>query len=372
MNKYQWTTWLIKKLYNIQPTTANIVSKQYFLHSLLHRVDLLGFYESLALLLNASLTIDEAFTLLLAKQSHPQFKYALKQIQSHIRQGHALSSACAKTSDYFDPLFCRLVACGEEVGQLPTLLNRYAARKRILDCHRKKLLQKLTYPAILIVLSGLLFFIFIYSILPIFETLYRTLEVSPSKTCNLLFVVSHLLHLPWLIPGLMCGLVCVLIGGIYWLHLQKNKSSTLQRMTLMRHWALAYCLDTLSLLYEAGLPIAKSLEMLAITFAPSIIHDRLQTMANAIMAGDSFSQACDSLDDLLPEEQRLLLTIGENTGQLEKILHLVAVQLFNQVFERIERLTTWIEPLIIIWIGGCLCFFIFILYEPVFQLGLSF
>jgi type IV pilus assembly protein PilC len=348
----------------------------------LHRIPaktLAVFTRQWSALMSAGIPLVQAFQLLGqsavgSRQTKQTLGQILQQLQQDISAGSALYIAFQKHPRTFNSLYCSLLQAGESAGILDMLLIRLA---NTLEAHgqlKAKVHNALIYPAcILLVACGVLTVILIW-VVPLFESVFQSMGAAlPQPTQQLIFISRWASK--WGLPCLAL-FTCAAIGlhraHRRWLIVKLNWESATCALPLIgpllqnsrtAKWAL-----TLSALLEAGIPISEALQPAADASGSAQLQDHTVKLSQRIQEGSGLSVAM-SKSKLFPSVLVQMCAIGEETGSLAAMLEKAAQLMMTDLNQQIAQLTTLLEPLLMVFLGGVIGGMMVALYLPIFNLG---
>ncbi len=333
--------------------------------------DLAIFCRQFATMINAGVSLVRCLDVLEQQSSNPTLKEIIRDIQKEVEGGATLSRAMAKFPRVFSELASGLVRAGEVGGVLDETLERLAGfMENDLEL-RQKIKSAMTYPVIVLATAiGIVTFLVMF-ILPKFLQLFFDLgmgaEDFPGPT-RFLMNVSNFAISKWYI---MIGIIVGLWVGIGRLKQTKTGKRYFDMIMLklpvfgpLNHKvAVARFARTLSTLLSSGVPILQALETVAGTVANDIIADAILLARASIREGDTIA---DPLAEsrMFPPMVVQMITIGEETGQLDNMLEKVADFYEREVDAAVEALTASLEPVMIVLLGVIVGFIVVAMFMP--------
>jgi type IV pilus assembly protein PilC len=347
--------------------------RQLFAASQVKPADFALFNQELLALIRAGLTIPDALALAAARPGAPLLEAGLQKVLADVRAGLALSVACSRQPEIFEPLYVTSVKTGEAAGNLAGVLSQYQAYLRQRLDLRAKMTQAAAYPLFLLVtLFVVLGILFIY-VLPRFVALYQDFDAQlPWATRVLTAVVDGL---PMYAPA---AFVLLLIGGVAMRAWIKTPSGQLrwhqirERLPLLGEFErgvnAAQLARTLATLLSTGTPLTEALRTTAGSLPSRALRQRLEQAIQNVMQGFSFAEAARKAA-VLPPAAVKMIEVGEATGRLDSMLSEIALLHEEQVAARLQRLMLLIEPILMLLIGALVGGIIVVMYLPIFHLA---
>lgn len=333
--------------------------------------DLAIFCRQFATMINAGVSLVRCLDVLEQQTSNVGLKEIIRDIQAEVEGGATLSKAMTKYPRVFSELATGLVRAGEVGGVLDETLERLAMfLEKDLEL-RQKIKSAMTYPVLVMVVAiGIVSFLVMF-ILPKFMQLFLDLGMEESDfpaPTRLMMAVSHFALQKWYIMvGIVVGL-WIAIGRIKRTKTGKRYYDMIALKipvfgSLNHKIAVARFARTLSTLLSSGVPILQAMETVAGTVANDIIADAILLSRASIREGDTIA---DPLAEsrMFPPMVVQMITIGEETGQLDSMLEKVAVFYENEVDSAVESLTAALEPVMIVGLGFVVGFIVIAMFLP--------
>ena len=331
------------------------------------------FTRQLANLIKAGISILRALAIIEEQTENIYLKKIISQVGLDIKNGKSLSEGLFRYPQIFSPLYLTLIRAGEEGGNLQEMLVNLALYLRKQEETLSKVRTAFAYP---ILMGGVgiftVYFILSY-VLPKMSGLFENISGRLPLPTVILLEISHALSVGW---------YWILLGVfIVFLSLVQFFKSHLGRLVLSRFFLrlpgfgqiilkveLARFCRTLELLLR-GVPIIRSIQIAIPLLSNKIIQEHFEKCKNALNSGGSFGQSIKQSKEI-PIMLGHLISVGEETGNLNEVLKEVADTYEQDTEEAIKILTTLLEPLMILVIGGVVGFIVFSLLLPVFQLDI--
>lgn len=334
---------------------------------------LVFFTRQLSTMFSAGLTIEKSIGNLMAEERNYRFKKVLVQISTDLKKGFALSETLAKHPGVFSNLYVALVHAGEVSGNLHVILGQLSDYlENVADTHRK-VISAMSYPVFSVVfLSAVITFLMIV-VVPMFKDVYDKFGAKLPYATRVLMSFSNLLvhNFFFVFVVVMLCLIGLWIltktktGGIAWdtVKLRFPVFGGLLMSSIMDKFA-----RTFGILIGSGVPVLEAMSHAIRVVDNRVISNGLRAATVLIKDGFSISAAMKKTGVIPPIVVQLIAT-GEETGEINKLLEKVAEFYTKQVDATIGRLTSLIEPLLIIMIGGVIGIILIAIYLPVFMLG---
>ncbi len=334
--------------------------------------DLLLFNQQLAALIHAGLPVLQSIQLLRHRSPNPKLRYVLGDVEARIKSGAALSEALAAQGETFPRVYTASILAGERSGSLDEVLRRYINYTKSVAALRRKVRSALTYPVILLCAAVILISVLTTYVIPQFSTLYENVGAElPLLTVVVVGLSSWVRgNLYWIAPVLLLG-----IGWLFYWRRTETGRRTMDRLILrlpiigelVRQMTTAQFARSLATLLAGGITIVEAFQI-----ALSSINNRelLRTTEPAlpkIREGKSFTDSL-AATGWVPELAIDMIGVGERSGSLREMLEEVSGFYDAETEVRLGQLTTFIEPAILIGMGGIVVTILLAIYLPLLQM----
>jgi type IV pilus assembly protein PilC len=331
------------------------------------------FSRQLATLVNAGVSIVRGLGVLTDQCENPKLKLALKEILADVQQGANLSDAMRKQPESFDKLYCAMVEAGEAGGVLDDVLQRLA---KLLEDSAKlnnQIKSAMTYPVTVSILAVLIFVGMCVFILPTFEGVFKQLGGELPVFTQILVNISNFLRSPQVI---IIPIAIFIFGAVYsYIYSTPPGKLYLDGVglklplfgDLLRKTAVARFSRTFGSLSRAGVPILGALEITGETAGNQVLTNALTNARQVVREGGQIAPAIEK-ENIFPVMAIQMITIGEETGELDKMLMKVADFYENEVEEAVKALTSIMEPIMIVVLGGMVGSILVGMYLPIFSI----
>ncbi len=347
---------------------------------------LTDFTSNLAVLQDAGLPIVRSLKILEGQTKVGPFKKTLMGVYEDVEAGNSLSEAMSKHPGVFDSLYTNMVKAGEAGGILDTILQRLAEFKEKSQRLKTKVTGAMFYPVVVtIVATGLLGFIMVF-VVPKFKTVYATLQTADGKALELPQITQLLLGFAeWLLHGTetvkVPGLVILPIVAVIFVLLLKAFSKTnggrsfLHRLALqtpilgpvVKMTIVARFTRTLGTLLNSGVPILEALNICRGSIGNVHLQAALKKVHDAIKEGETMAEPLGKsgiFDDMVVN----MIDVGEETGELDKMLIRIADNYDEQVDVKLNALISILEPLLIVVMGGIVAVIVSAIFLPMLKI----
>jgi len=350
------------------------------LPSLTHSVkatDITLFTRQLATLLRAGIPLLQAFDIINEGFDNRAVRELVQDLKQHIAAGTSLAEALRKQPRYFDELYCNLVAAGEQAGALETLLDRVAIHREKSEQLNGRIKKAMTYPVAVLVVASLVTGILLVHVVPQFQTLFAGVDGKlPTLTLQVIALSAFVQQAWWmLVLGIAAGIMGLRKAYRssprfrYWLDAGLLNAPLAGK--LLTKSAVARYARTLSTTFAAGVPLVQALDSVAGAAGNAPFKQAIEHMRHDVSTGMQLNHSMAN-SGLFPSMAIQMTAIGEESGMLEQMLEKVANHYENDVDNQVDSLTSLMEPLIMVVLGGIVATLVIAMYLPVFQLGSAF
>ena len=336
--------------------------------------DIAIFTRQLAVMMKAGVPLLQAFEIVGRGHSNPSMGKLLIDIKTDVETGSSLSQAFRKYPLYFDQLFCNLVGAGEQAGILDTLLERLAQYKEKILAIKGKIKSALFYPISIIVVALVVTAVIMIFVIPVFKELFAGFGADlPGPTVVVMNISEWFVSSWWwFFPGL--------IGGVWFFLYSWKRSKAMQRFMdrlvlrlpvfgdVIRKAAIARWCRTLSTMFAAGVPLVESLDSVAGAAGNYVYFEATKRIQSEVSTGTSLTMAMTN-SNVFPNMVLQMCAIGEESGALDSMLSKVADFFEQEVDEAVESLSSLMEPMIMVVLGGLIGSIVVAMYLPIFKMG---
>ncbi len=330
------------------------------------------FTTQLATLQDAGLPIVRSIKILEGQQRPGKFKDQLAQVAEEVESGATFSEALAKHPKSFDRLYVSMVKAGEAGGVLDVILNRLAGFMEKSQKLRKKVKGAMIYPIAVITVAGLILIFIMSYVVPSFEAMFKDIGKGLPAPTQLLLSISEAIRKFWfLIPGIPFLLWMGFTGigrtqkGRHAIDSFKLKMPIFGN--IINKSAISRFCRTLGTLIASGVPILEALRIVKDAIGNVVIAGAIEEVHGSIREGETIAdplRASGAFDDLIVN----MIDVGEETGELDKMLIKIADNYENDVDVAVEGLSSLLEPLIIIILGVTVGFIVISLFLPLIDI----
>lgn len=335
--------------------------------------DIVIFTRQFATMINAGLPLVQCLDILASQQPNPTLKKILTQVKQDVEGGNTFADALGKHPKVFDNLYVNLVAAGEIGGVLDTVLNRLAVYMEKNEALKNKVKSAMTYPIIVLCVAFGVVAVLMLFVIPTFQDMFKQFGASLPGPTQLVVDLSHFFRNFW---HIMFGVIILLIIGFKWVGKQEKGRFYLDTIalklpifgSLIRKVAVAKFSRTLGTMISSGVPIMDGLEITSKTAGNVIVENAIRAVRSAISEGRSMSEPLEQTG-IFPGMVVQMISVGEATGAMDQMLSKIADFYDEEVDAAVDALTSALEPMLMVFLGGIIGFVVVAMYLPIFQMA---
>lgn len=336
--------------------------------------DLSIFTRQLATMMSAGVPLVQAFDIVGRGHENATMQDIILSIKQDIESGTAMSIAMAKHPLYFDDLVCSLVAAGEQAGVLDVLLDKIATYKEKTESIKGKIKKALFYPAAVIVVAVIVTVVILLFVIPQFKELFSSFGADLPAFTLMVIGLSDLIREWWW--AFFGGIGAAVYAIAYVFKRSRAFREMIDRASLkipiigaiLNKAAIARFARTLSTMFAAGVPLVEALQSVSGATGNVVYQDAVMKMREEVATGQSLQLAMRQRD-LFPHMVIQMTAIGEESGALDDMLGKVADFYEEQVDNAVDSLSSLLEPMIMVVIGGLVGSLVVAMYLPIFKLA---
>jgi type IV pilus assembly protein PilC len=309
-----------------------------------------------------------------------RIKEAIAGVRADIEAGSTLEQAMERHPEVFDRLYRAMVRSGEESGRLEDALDRIAYQVEKTDALRRQVKSALMYPALIFGFAMVALIAIVAFVIPVFVGIFEQIgEENPGEKAELpmptqiCVAASDAITGYWfiLIPSIVIGFVLF----FRWKRTEKGKEMW-DRFTLrlpmkigdvIQKVALARWSRTFSGAVSAGVPMLQAIKLTGETAGNVVLEQAMDDVYDSVKRGGSLAGPIER-NPIFPPMVGHMVAVGEETGQLEHMLSKIADFYETEVDAKVKALTSLIEPIMIVFVGGVVGFIVIAMYLPIFSL----
>ncbi|MDO9258707.1 type II secretion system F family protein [Polaromonas sp. YR568] len=336
--------------------------------------DIAIFTRQLATMMKAGVPLLQAFDIVGRGNANASVTKLLNDVRTDVETGTSLSAAFRKYPLYFNALYCNLVEAGEAAGILEQLLDRLAVYMEKTEAIKSKIKSALMYPTSVVVVAFVVVAVIMIFVIPAFKEVFTSFGADlPAPTLFVMAISEFFVAYWWLIFGSVGG-------GIYFFMQAWKRNEKVQRVmdrlllkmpvfgALIEKSCIARWTRTLSTMFAAGVPLVEALDSVGGASGNSLYADATVKIQQEVSTGTSLTAAMGNAN-LFPTMVLQMCAIGEESGSVDHMLGKAADFYEAEVDEMVAGLSSLMEPIIIVFLGGLIGGIVVSMYLPIFKLG---
>ncbi len=336
--------------------------------------DIAVFSRQLATMMKSGVPIVGGLEIIAGGQKNPKAKQLYTDIRTSIEGGSSLHESLSKHPVQFDELYRNLVHAGETAGVLETVLDTIASYKENIEALKGKIKKALFYPATVIAVAILVSAILLIFVVPQFQNVFASFGADlPAFTKMIISASDFMIGYWWLVLFVVGGT----IGGLIFV---KKRSLAFQHFLdrlilklpvigqIMHNSAIARFARTLAVTFQAGVPLVEALDIVSGATGNTVYEQAVKRIRDDVSVGYQVNVAMRQVN-LFPHMVIQMAAIGEEAGALDAMLYKVAEFYEQEVNNAVDALSSLLEPLIMIFIGGIVGAMVVGMYLPIFKLA---
>jgi len=336
--------------------------------------DIAFFSRQMATMMKSGVPIVSSLEIIGGGQKNPRMKAMVDQIRTDIEGGSSMSEAISKHPVQFDELFRNLVRAGEGAGVLETVLDTIASYKENIESLKGKIKKALFYPATVIVVAILVSAILLIFVVPQFEATFQSFGADLPAFTKLIVGASRFMVSWWWL------ILLVVVGTAFGVLFAYKRSPSMQHTfdklilkvpvigQIMHNSAIARFARTTAVTFKAGVPLVEALDSVAGATGNTVYEKAVYRIRDDVAVGYPVNMAMKQTN-LFPHMVIQMTAIGEEAGALDTMLFKVAEYYEQEVNNSVDALSSLLEPMIMIFIGGVVGAMVIGMYLPIFKLA---
>ncbi len=335
--------------------------------------DLAIFTRQLATMLESGLPLVQALEALASQQKNPYFREVIQKIRVAVEGGSSLADALKEFPNVFDDLYYQMVNAGETGGNLDDILKRLAVYQEKILAIKSKIKHAMMYPAVIVIVTIAVISLIMIFVIPKFAQMFAEAGQALPLPTQIVIAASNITkkYFPFFLGGIF--LLAFLVRRIYRTEAGRYRiDKLLLRLPLfgdlLHKSALARFSRTLSSLIASGVPLLQGLSIAGRVSGNRVIEKVVEEVRLSVSEGQSIAEPM-AVSGYFPHMVTQMISVGESTGALEQMLDKVADFYEDEVDRTVDTLSTLIEPILIVFLGGIVGAIIVSLYLPIFKLA---
>lgn len=336
--------------------------------------DISLFSRQLATMMESGVPMVQAFEIIEGGQSNPRMAKLINDVKTEIQSGSSLAESLGRHPLYFDELYCNLVNAGEKAGVLDELLDTIATYKERTEEIKGKIKKAMFYPAAVLFVAIGVTILLLVKVVPQFQDMFKSFGADLPGLTLMVVSASKTMQEYWFV------VLAVLFGMIFgFIQLKKRSlkfAHFLDRLSLkipivggiLFNAAIARFSRTLSTTFAAGVPLVEGLDTVSGAVGNVVFRDAVLQIKDDVSTGHQLQLAM-SQTNLFPHMVVQMAAIGEESGNLDAMLAKVADYYEQEVSNAVDALSSLLEPIIMVLVGGLVGVMVVAMYLPIFKMA---
>jgi type IV pilus assembly protein PilC len=335
--------------------------------------DVVIFTRQFSTMIDAGLPLVQGLEILASQQTNKSLKQVLTEIKETVESGSTFADALKKHPKVFDELYVNLVAAGEVGGILDTILNRLSVYMEKIELLKRKVKGAMLYPLIVMVVAVVVIAVLLIFVIPIFEKMFAEFGQELPAFTQMVINLSEWLR-TWVIPLIILfGIIGYATKRFYATNRGRALLDDLILKSpvfgdLIRKVAVARFTRTLGTMISSGVPILDGLDIVARTAGNRTIQTAIETTRKSISEGKNIADPLGE-SGVFPPMVVQMISVGEATGALDAMLGKIADFYDEEVDAAVDALTSMLEPMLMVFLGGTIGALVVAMYLPIFTMA---
>ncbi|MBK8574119.1 MAG: type II secretion system F family protein [Elusimicrobia bacterium] len=331
------------------------------------------FSRQLSTLVSAGVALVSGLNILAEQIQHKGFKTIVLKVKEDIEAGQPIADALKKHPDAFTDLYVAMIRAGEVGGILDIILERLSNYLESAEALRLKVKGAMMYPMVVSSIAALVTVFLLVGVIPTFKEIFSSFGAELPLPTRIVVGLSDSLQHQWYLYLGVPGILFFLVKR--WLKTENGKkifdTKVLQLPLfgpLLRKVAVAKFTRTLGTLVKSGVPILQAMETVAQTAGNKVIEGAIMAARESIREGERIADPLKR-SGVFPPMVIQMISVGEETGNMDVMLHKIADFYDQEVEQAIKGLTSMIEPIVIVFMGILIGGIVIAMFIPMFELG---
>jgi len=329
--------------------------------------------RQLSTMVSSGMTLLRAFYVLEEQTENEKLRETFTAVRKDVEAGLSLSSAMGRHPDVFNDLYVAMVSAGESGGILESTLIRVADQLEKDDALRRQVKAAMIYPTMIGVFALVVLFALVTFLVPVFEGVFKDFGGELPPITKFTVFLSHLVTERWYL--LIGGTVAIVYAFRKWKASERGQIQwdtfklklPLEIGGIVQKVALARFSRTFSGLVAAGVPMLEAIEITGRTSGNKVVELAMADVQRSVKRGGTLAAPMRGAPAAFPVMVTQMIGVGEETGALEQMMSKIADFYEDQVDASLKALTSILEPVMIIVVGGIVGFIVIAMYMPMFQ-----
>ncbi|MBW1779684.1 MAG: type II secretion system F family protein [Deltaproteobacteria bacterium] len=361
------------KIKKIKAKPKDLFENVSFMQPKVTNKDIVIFTRQFSTMIDAGLPLIQGLTILADQAENKTFRGILKEIVKDVEGGSSLAEAMEKHPKVFDALFVNLVAAGEVGGILDIILQRLAAYIEKAEKLKSRIKGAMTYPIVVMAIAVIVIAVIMIFVIPVFQDMFASFGKALPVPTQIVVSMSNFTkgNIHYMIGAFV---VMLFLFNRYRATKGGRKSTDTLALklpifgSLLKKVAVARFSRTLGTMISSGVPIITALEIVAKTAGNVVLEEVILEVRSGIAEGQPIAEPL-SENDIFPSMVVQMISVGEATGALDTMLEKIADFYDDEVDTAVEAMTSMLEPLLMVFLGGSIGGLVIAMYLPIFSMA---
>jgi len=361
------------KVLKLKPKPKDIFANISFMQPKVTKKDIVIFTRQFSTMIDAGLPLTQGLNILAEQAENPTFRNLLKQLTKDVESGSTLAESMKKHPKVFDQLFVNLIAAGEVGGILDIILQRLGTFLEKAEELKSKIKGAMTYPIVVMAIAFIVIAVILIFVIPVFQDMFASFGKALPMPTQIVVAMSDFMKTK--IHYIIGGIVAVVFAFKQYRNSKGGRRTTDSLSLklpvfgdLLKKTAVARFTRTLGTMLSSGVPILDSLDIVAKTAGNVILEEVINDVRSSIAEGQTIADPL-SESDVFPGMVVQMISVGEATGALDTMLEKIADFYDKEVDAAVEALTSMLEPLLMLFLGGSIGGLVVAMYLPIFSMA---
>lgn len=329
--------------------------------------------RQLSVMISSGMSLLRALYVLEEQTESDKLKEAFIEVRKDVEAGLAFSDALKRHDEIFNDLYVAMVAAGETGGILEQTLIRVSDQLEADDALRRQVRAAMVYPTVIGSFALIVLFALVAFLVPVFENVFKDFGGDLPAITKVTVAMSHFVTGRWYL--MMLGTALVVYAFRRWKRTERGKLQwdtfklkvPMKIGGIVQKVALARFSRTFSGLIAAGVPMLEAIEITGRTSGNKVIENAMAAVSESVRNGGTITAPMRKVPAVFPVMVTQMVGVGEETGAIETMLSKIADFYEDQVAAAVKALTSILEPIMIIVVGGIVGFIVIAMYLPMFK-----
>lgn len=337
-------------------------------------IDIALFTRQWGTMMNSGVPLIQAFEIVAKGHNNPAMTKLLLDIKKDVENGSSLAPAFGRYPQYFNTLYCNLIAAGEKAGILETMLESLAVYMEKTIGIQKKVKSAMVYPVSILVIAFVITAIIMIFVVPQFKSMFESFgSTLPAPTLLLMQMSDFFVNYWWLVFGSIGATIFAIKKIIATNVTVQNKLDALVLKipvfgNIVEKSSIARWCRTLATTYKAGVPLVEAFDTVGGAADNFVFEEGTRYIQKEVASGTKVAVAMEQTK-LFPNMAIQMCQIGEESGSMDKMLEKIAEYYEEEVDNAVAAMSSLMEPLIMVVLGTIIGSIVVAMYLPIFKMG---